>query len=231
MRKVFILTALFAIAGMVASAQQKIRSENIEAYNALEFTGNLTVELTKAQGDSKIDITLYNAEIDRLDWGVRPDGVLFVRLKPNSGKNKATAEVKLDYDMFTRMKISGANVMVKGVLQGGMVDIDMSSGGTLGSEVDVKDLFLKAGGNSAADIKGKAKYYTLQAAGRSKVDSRGLESMDVDVSASSYSEVYVRSQERLQISSETGANVFYAGEPEILRTHTGAMGEVNFIGK
>lgn len=97
--------------------------------------------------------------------------------------------------------------------------------------MDATDLLLKVTGNSVANIGGNVKYYTLNASSRSKVDSRSLQCTDANVSASAGAEVYVRANERMQLSADTGASLFYAGEPVILRTSTKTMGVINFIGK
>ena len=232
MKKILTVTVLLLAVCTVSRAQQVIRSENINTYNALEFTGKVTVEMTKAQNNnSTIEITLVETDAGRLDWGVRADGTLYVRLRPNASNSRAAAEVKLSYNAFKSLKASGAGVVFGDVVEAGILDIEVSSGGTFSGEVDVQDVSFRVTGNSAADVKGKAKYYTLVANGRSKVDSRGLEVQDANISAASMAEVYVRAQERLQISSDTGASVFYGGEPAILRTSAKTLGEINFIGK
>lgn len=90
---------------------------------------------------------------------------------------------------------------------------------------------MQVSGNSAVDLTGATKYYTLTATSKSKVNTRELISQSVRVSATSGSEVYVEAQERLEIASDTGATVFYRGEPVILRTATKLMGEIHSIGQ
>lgn len=80
-------------------------------------------------------------------------------------------------------------------------------------DVASTDLYMKVAGNSAADITGTTKYYTLFATSKAKVDSRTLEAMDVRVEAASGAEAYVCATERLQMTSDTGAAIFYRGEP------------------
>ncbi len=231
MKKRLSLLLLTVLFGFAANAQQTIQSDKMDAYNAIEITGNVTVEMTKASDKSSIEIKLNNTTIDKLDWGVK-NGTLFVRLKPNVGNSGANAEVKLAYNPFNRLKVSGANVAVQDTVKSLMLDVDVSAGGTLGlNYLDVADLLINVNGNSVANIGGTVKYYTLNATSRSKVDSRSLNCVDANVSASSGAEVYVRANERMQLSSDTGASLFYAGEPTILRTSTKTMGVVNFIGK
>ena len=86
-------------------------------------------------------------------------------------------------------------------------------------------------GNSAADITGTTKYYTLFATSKAKVDSRTLEAMDVRVEAASGAEAYVCATERLQMTSDTGAAIFYRGAPSIVRSSAKMMGTINSIGQ
>ena len=94
-----------------------------------------------------------------------------------------------------------------------------------------KDLYLKVGGNSTADVSGTSKYLTLIAGAKSKVDCRNLLATDVRVEAASAAEAYVYVSERLQIFSGTGAAVFYKGAPEIIRSTSKMMGSINSIGE
>lgn len=231
MKKIISVSLLLLSLCFAAFAQQSIQSDKIDTFQAIELIGNIAVELTQTEGNPAIDIKLNNTDINKLDWGVK-DGVLTVRLKPNvNNSSGANADVKLSYNKLSRLKISGANVSIKETLNGNIMDIDMSAGATLGGGINVKDLSLKVAGNSAANLSGHTKYYTLHAGGRSKVDTRSLDAQNANVSASSAAEVYVFADERLELSAETGATIYYKGEPEILRTSSKMMGGINSIGK
>ena len=114
---------------------------------------------------------------------------------------------------------------------GEVLSVDLAAGATLGMDVATTDLYMKVAGNSAADITGTTKYYTLFATSKAKVDSRTLEAMDVRVEAASGAEAYVCATERLQMTSDTGAAIFYRGEPSIVRSSAKMMGTINSIGQ
>ena len=114
---------------------------------------------------------------------------------------------------------------------GEVLSVDLAAGATLGMDVATTDLYMKVAGNSAADITGTTKYYTLFATSKAKVDSRTLEAMDVRVEAASGAEAYVCATERLQMISDTGAAIFYRGAPSIVRSSAKMMGTINSIGQ
>ena len=66
---------------------------------------------------------------------------------------------------------------------------------------------------------------------KSKVDCRSLTAEDVRVEAGSAAEVYVNVTERLQMTADTGAAIFYKGSPEILRSSSKMLGTINNIGQ
>ena len=176
-----------------------------------------------------MEVKLNQTEIKNLDWNVN-DGTLNMRLKPGGGPN-ASGEVTIYYTKLDDLKVSGANVVVDSLFDGQMLDVDLQAGAVLSMNVDLLDLYLKVAGNSAVNLTGKVKYYTLVAGARSKADTRQLVAQDVRVEAASGAEVYVCAEERLQIKAATGASVFYRGEPEILRTSSRMMATLNSIGK
>lgn len=221
--------AVLALFGVTAQAQQNIHSENISEFNAIELSGKMVVELIPAS-TSMVDITLHNSQPNKLEWKVE-DGVLSIRLKPGGG-TASSADVQIHYNAsISQIKVAEASLKVHEVLESPMLDIDLSAGATLTARVEGMDLSLKATGNSAANLTGNVKYYTLTAGSKSKVNSTEMSCVDTRVMASSGADVYIQAEERLQIVSETGASVYYKGEPEILRITAKMMGTINNIGK
>ena len=228
MKKFLALAVLMGIAVLPAFAQQEIRSEGSLDFSKADLSGNLTVKMIRSD-TARIAIKLQDAEINRLNWGVK-DGLLTVRLKPGMN-SKGSADVTLYYDSLSSVKVSGANVSVAGVLSAVMLDIDLSAGATFGAELATKDTYMKVAGNSVANVTGTTKYFTLVAGARSKVDCRALTAEDVRVEAGSAAEVYVNVTERLQMTADTGAAIVYKGSPEILRSSSKMLGTINNLGQ
>ena len=228
MKKMFVTVAC-ALLSLAAFAQQSVKSDEGKplVFSKAEFVGNLTVRMIRSD-TARIEIKQSQSESNRLDWGVK-DGNLFVKLKPGMNGKASSAEVVLYYDSLQALKASAANVAVEGTVCGEVLETE-AAGATLGMDVATTDLYMKVAGNSAADITGTTKYYTLFATSKAKVDSRTLEAMDVRVEAASGAEAYVCATERLQMTSDTGAAIFYRGAPSIVRSSAKMMGTINSIG-
>ncbi len=222
------LIFLVLTCSLAASAQQSIVSKRLEGFSGISLKGNLNVELIKADS-AYIDVSLNGTTSNRLEWGIK-NGTLSVHLRPG-GEKDANGEVKIYYDTLLSLQISAANVSVRDTMAQGMIDVEMTAGGIFGATLQVKDFNLKITGNSVANLTGSAKYCTLAANGKSKVNARSLTCQDVQVEAVSSAEVYVKAVERIQIVANTGGAVYYQGEPEIFRSATKLMGTVNNIGR
>ena len=212
MKKMFVTVAC-ALLSLAAFAQQSVKSDEGKplVFSKAEFVGNLTVRMIRSD-TARIEIKQSQSESNRLDWGVK-DGNLFVKLKPGMNGKASSAEVVLYYDSLQALKASAANVAVEGPVCCEVLSVDLAAGATLGMDVAT------------------TKYYTLFATSKAKVDSRTLEAMDVRVEAASGAEAYVCATERLQMTSDTGAAIFYRGEPSIVRSSAKMMGTINSIGQ
>ncbi len=227
MKKIALLFLAMTIS-WVASAQQSIVSKRLDTFTNVDLAGKLHVELIRADS-AYLTIKLNGTNSNRLDWGVK-DGTLKIQLRPGGDKD-ANGEVKIYYTSLSQIEISGASVSIQGTLTQGMIDVNMDAGAIFSADLNVKDIYLKIGGNSVANLTGSAKYSTLLASAKSKVNARQLVSQDVRVEAVSSAEAYVQVVERIQIVANTGGAVYYQGEPEIYRSATKMMGTVNNIGK
>lgn len=229
MKKAIVLAILSAIAFTGhAQSQSTTSAENIGDFHTVEISGRLNVELIPSD-ETRIEASIFNTEANRFEWSLKSDGTLAARLKPGGG-SEANANVKIHFKDLSSIKVIGANAKVTDTLHAKMLDIDLSAGAIFKADVDVKDLRLNAGGNSAAEINGTAKYTEISAGAKSKVNTR-LNTVDAWVNAATGAEVFVSATERITINSDTGASVYYRGEPEIMRVNTRLMGTVNNIGK
>lgn len=227
MKKIALLFLAITIS-WAASAQQSIVSKRLDAFTSVDLSGKLHVKLIRADS-AYLKVKLNGTNSNRLAWGVK-DGTLKIQLRPGGDKD-ANGEVKIYYTSLSQIKISGASVSIQGTLTQGMIDVNMDAGAIFSADLNVKDIYLKIGGNSVANLTGSAKYSTLLASAKSKVNARQLVSQDVRVEAVSSAEAYVQVVERIQIVANTGGAVYYQGEPEIYRSATKMMGTVNNIGK
>ena len=227
MKKIALLFLAMTIS-WVASAQQSIVSKRLDSFTSVDLSGNLHVELIRADS-AYLTVKLHGTNSNRLVWGVK-DGALKIQLRPGGDKD-ANGEVKIYYTSLSQIYYSVASVSIQGTLTQGLIDVDKDARAIFSADLNVKDICLKIGGNSVANLTGSAKYSTLLASAKSKVNARQMVCQDVRVEAVSSAEAYVQVVERIQVVANTGGAVYYQGEPEIYRSATKMMGTVNNIGK
>ena len=85
------------------------------------------------------------------------------------------------------------------------------------------DLELKITGNYVGHFSGYAKYMTLSATEKSKVDARPIECVSADVEAATGAEAYVTISERLVANAKSTSSIFYRGTPVIIKDMTSKM--------
>lgn len=209
-----ILAIIAAAFCVTLSAQQTIKSEPVNPFTSVSFSGNVSVELIKADKPA-VDVNLYDADIKYLKWGVT-DGQLSVSLRPLQTK-KGIAEVKVYYaDELKGISISKGDLTIKDSLSTLMASISVSGGAKLVGKIDATDIQLDVTGNSVAMLNGKTIYLTVHATERSKVDTRQLSAISVDAETAMGAEASVDAQERLVANAKTGSTIFYKGNPAVI---------------
>ncbi|MCC8034931.1 MAG: DUF2807 domain-containing protein [Rikenellaceae bacterium] len=221
MKKLPVLVAcvLFAVANVFS--QQTIISENVDSFNSVSFSGNITAELIKSDA-AKIEIVLSEVDITKLKWIVK-NGVLSVTLNSGS-KGKGHADVKVYYaESLASVSVSGSEFTSAEPITGDFFHFSANGGSRVTLEFDVLDLTASISGNSAALFSGEVKYLAISASEKSKVDARDMECLSAEVDASTGAEIYVTVTERLVANAKTSSTIFYKGKPTVLRDKTSRM--------
>lgn len=200
------------------SASQVIKSENINDFESIELKGNLSVEITKASKNS-IEIELIDGDISQLRWKVE-QGVLSVSLKNSSANNSARAIVKINYHSINKIDANGCSLSNIGVITSDVFDIIAHSGAIISLQAQTLDTKIEASENSVIQMQGTSRYLTIIASEKSKIDTRSLSAVSVEVETSSMAEAYILAGQRLVAKAKTGSSVHYLGEPSILRAMT-----------
>jgi len=214
MKKLF-WAAIAALFTANTVSAQIVRGESVSDFATANFTGKISVELILSN-ENKVEITLQDADASRLNWGVS-NGVLSIRLKSSGVKSPGSATAKVYCKTLASIRLNGAEVITKGLWEGDMLSVELSNGAKLTTEASCLDMDIRATGNSIAQFSGTTKYLTLRANTRSKIDARKLRAMNVDVSSTASSEVYVFSEERLVAEASVSSTIFYQGKPSLLK--------------
>lgn len=228
MRKLILAVCLLAATTCV-KAQQVIKGQGVGDFKEVTLVGNMGVELRQADAPG-IEIELKDVDAKQVSWSVGNQG-LNVRYRPMSIKTGGYVKVKIYYRSLESVSTNGAEVMIADEVRSGMFTADITSGAKFTGKFDCVDLQVHLTGNSAAQIEGKAKYLSLEANQRGKIDARGMQAISANVQAYIGAEIYVWSTERLVAQTNTGASIFYKGEPSILRVQTKMGGTINNIGE
>lgn len=206
---------IFLLAAATVSAQQTIKSNPISDFHAIALSGNLNVQLIHADANS-IEIELYDSDINKLRWGIN-DGALSVSLRPTIGA-KSRVDVRIYFKgPLNDISVMDARLSATEELVAHTMRLAVSGGANVNAAVNVKDLEVEVTGNSSLLMFGMAKYLTLRATERSRVDVRKLQAVSAEAEASTGAEVYINSSERLVANARTGATIFYMGNPTIFK--------------
>lgn len=221
MKRTLILAITLLISTALSYGQQTISSENITEFNAVSLNGNITAELIPSD-TNKIDIILTDVDINKFKWNIK-SGALNVNL--NSGpKGKGHADVKIHYTgPLSEISVSGGELSSPEVIESNMLRFVVNGGAKVTLDFNVMDLDANITGNSVTLMSGTAKYLTLHAGEKSKVDARPMECVSANVDSGSGSEVYLFITERLVANAKTSSTIFYKGKPTIIKDKTSKM--------
>ena len=221
MKRIAVLSVLICMVWTV-SAQQSIKSQHVSPFHDITLSGRLNVEMIAADS-SAIEVMLVDADISRFKWSVSDD-VMNVSLRSQIG-NKGYADVKIYYsEPISDIRVFEGQLIMKDTLNSGILKVSVASGATVTALLNVQDLEIEAVGNSVVQCSGNAKYMSLRATEKSKIDTRSVQSTSIEVDTSIGAEVYVSASERLVTNAKTNSSIFYKGEPQIFKQRSPKMG-------
>ncbi|MDR2885184.1 MAG: DUF2807 domain-containing protein [Rikenellaceae bacterium] len=227
MKKTILLVSLFLAVAAGVRAQQLISGENITDFNTVSLSGQMSVEMIPSDKPA-VAMELHGVNPNQVTWGVT-GSTLSIKVKPAAAKEGALI-VRIYYTKVQSITAVTSDVRIPQPLESVMFSADISSGAKFTAALDCLDAQIKVTGNSAAQIEGRAKYVTLEANQRSKIDARTLEAQSAGASSYMASEIYAWGAERMISHTNTGGAVFYKGDPAVLRVVNNTGGSTNGIG-
>jgi hypothetical protein len=96
-------------------------------------------------------------------------------------------------------------------------------------KVKVKTLELTASTGSNVDLEGSADYLSVNAGTASDINAYDLKVKECDVLASSAADVRVTISDKARLSANSAADIRYRGEPKILDSRTGSLGDIRRV--
>lgn len=213
-----VILSLFTLSTL--SAQEK---EYLAPFNILDVDAPVKLTLVKIM-EYEAPYIIYDtkgAEDTKFSFEVK-DKKLKVRERKDS-KRKTVTEVTIGFTTLTDISIAKADATVKGVLMSQILDIYISKDANFAAEVDVLDIMVYASGKSRVEIKGQTLYHTADISS-AHYNAHLMESVSSIVTSSRNGEVRVNAEERLELKTSTGGEIYYYSQPVILRSESSLLG-------
>lgn len=200
------------------------KTDWLTPFHSIKINGPMNVVLKSVNNtediriihDTKGNITSkFKFEVDR-------NGTLNISEKSDP-KRTSTTDITLYYNTLRDVKIAHAKAQFEDCIKGDMFDISVSGGATVSLEAEVFDLAVECTGSSRLTINGSTKYLTMRVS-TAKVNCSELSTVSTIVDTSHSAEVRIMVSERLEVTTSTGAKLFYKGYPKILRDHSLVFG-------
>ncbi|MFI3268681.1 MAG: DUF2807 domain-containing protein [Rikenellaceae bacterium] len=230
MRKIFITLMMMCLASVMSFAQIT-NSINVGDFNAINISGDISVLLT-TEGDDNFTYELpENVDESQLDWENK-GGVLTVKLKSQlvlgKGKKvKPTAKVTIVYSELESIEVSSsASVLADETLESDMLDIKLGMSASVAINVDVRNLDINAMTSSKITLGGSVEYLTIKASSAAYVNTITMDCDNALINTSTNAECYATSKVKFEAKATTNSNIFYKGDPEIVKTSSASLGAV-----
>ena len=124
--------------------------------------------------------------------------------------------VYIGYKTLEQIQISGAsNLVVAGVLEQPLLNIQLSGASQLKGELKANDLNMKLSGASEAKLSGTVKNINIESSGASDVKAYELVAENCNVRASGASDVNITVTNDMAVNATGASNVYYKGTAEL----------------
>ncbi len=183
-----------------------------EEFTEVSASEGLDVYVTQA-AEFSIEVEADENIIDLIGTDIK-NGRLHIHAIENIGR--ATKKIYVSLPEITALKSSsGADLIVKNLIEGDKLDLDASSGADLHIEVNAEEI--SADASSGADIKiaGETNILHADASSGADIKARELVAKTCYAGASSGSDISVNVSESLVADASSGADISYSGDPAV----------------
>ncbi|MCX2681440.1 DUF2807 domain-containing protein [Galbibacter sp. EGI 63066] len=129
----------------------------------------------------------------------------------------ATKKVYVTIPEITALKSSsGAELSSIGTIKGDAITLDASSGSELDVEIQAKDINSESSSGAEIVVYGVANFLEARASSGAEIEAEKLETNSVKAKASSGGRISVHAKEKISISTSSGGDVDYKGDPQVV---------------
>lgn len=232
-------TAVQAPAAGTAADAEQLRVENPDGlttgeqrewltdFDQIRIDGPMSVTLVRTPADEapRIVYDTKGSYTSRFRAAVNKSRVLEITERTES-RRTTTTEVTVYYHSLEKIRITRATVSFAEPLDFPVTDMTVSGGAVVTATLKMRDLKLDISGRSRLTLSGEVPYLSLRIAS-AKLDATALKVTSALIEASNSAEANVTISERLEAYASSGAQVFYSGTPDILRTSASLGGKVS----
>ncbi len=200
------------------------KTDLLSPFSGLEIDGpmNVTLKRIDKSEDTRIVYDTKGDISSKFKASVNKDGMLRVE-EGFDQKRENVTDVTIYYDSLSYVKVAHATVSFDGPLECRILDMSVTGGAAVTADVQALDTFIECTGKSSLIINGSSRYLKIGVS-TAKIEAWGLNTVSSTIEASHGANVRIRSSERLEAVTSTGAKIFYRGNPGIVRGKTSLFG-------
>lgn len=206
--------------GNVVTSERELNG----SFNQIDASRGLDVVLTQGsyeQVSVEADENLQDIIVTKVEGDV---------LKITTTENIASSSSKtvyVSFDDLSRIEASsGSYVSSKNTITADNLDIDSSSGSDLKLNLQTSQLTCDSSSGSNLKLSGKATSVVARASSGSGISASDLSTESADVKATSGANISVNTSKKLTAHANSGGNVSYYGNPEIVNNNESVSGSI-----
>lgn len=194
--------------GDVRKEQRNIAAE----FHTIDASEDLTVFVTQA---ATLNVTVEaDANIIDLIGTNREDGTLFIHTHKNIGR--ATKNVYISLPKISNIIVSkGAILKTTGTIKAESAAVNVGTGSMVKAQFSVDELTVDSKEGASIQLSGSAKKLNATVTSGSSIDAKKFSVAKCQVNAQYGGRLWVHVLDSLEADSNTGAAVYYLGEPSI----------------
>jgi hypothetical protein len=208
---------LFILIAFVSLAQQsEVRS--VGSFTGVKAAEAIDVYLKKGDKES---VRVETTDVRLSDVLTEVSGSYLKIHMQDGNRRRGTVKVYVTYVNLNRISASSAsNVFSEGTIRSGSLDISVSSAASVELTMETESSMVEASSAGDVVLEGKAKKLEVEASSAGEIDAYGLESEEVEASASSAGSIKINVNKQLEAHASSGGSIRYRGSPA--RTNTGS---------
>jgi len=183
-----------------------------EDFTMISASEGIDVFVTQGP-DFEISVEGDENIIDLIGTDIK-DGKLKVHAIKNIGRATKTVHVSLPR-VESLGSSSGADLIVRNVLEADRLDLSASSGSDLRAEVVANEVTAKSSSGADLKVSGRAETLYADASSGSDIEARDLEVKTCVAEASSGADISVNVSDSLMADASSGGDISYSGDPSV----------------